>query len=150
MDLLAAYTSVKTAGEMARAVARAGTEFKAAEYKMKFADVADALIEAKDALGEAREEIRNLNDKIRQLEQSRILETEVFTACDAVWRDNPLGGDNAPVGPHCVRCWHKDRELIPLIFGSYRHMCPQCKTDRHSYRSVSPRRPDGAFDIREG
>jgi len=86
---------------------------------------------------ELQKAISQLDRKVADLEAKLVLQGEVFTHRDMVFRE----GD---ADPYCSRCWDVDRRLIHITGGGLGTLpkCPECK-NAVIQRCLNPRMAPG-------
>jgi hypothetical protein len=92
-------------------------------------DLYEKLLEMKERAMEMQDRIETLSKENKKLKEIQHIE------CRLVLKDNhywlKLDHDKLD-GPHCTKCWDKDKQLIRVpVYGDneYRFVCPSCKTE---------------------
>lgn len=125
--ILGVLNSIKTATDITKLLREADLSLEKAEYKMKLADLMDALTDAKFRLAELQEIISEKDKRLLEIEEAFEKKDNLIRAGDAYYSTDKNGN---PIGhPYCLRCWendHKQRQLVdtPSAYGSRK--CPTC------------------------
>jgi len=122
-SISAAFTSLKTATELAKIIKDSTNSLEQAEVKFKLADLLGALAEAKVDMAEVQELLIQKDKEISSLKK------ELETKGNINW-EKPyyfLHSENAKEGPFCPTCYDKDNKLIRLQeFGNGCWKCLVC------------------------
>lgn len=130
--------ALKTATGIVKSLREVDRSLETAEYKMRLADLMEALSEAKTRLIDAQEVNNELRDRIKELETIRDLRTEIILENNVYFPVNEEVSGYGK-GPWCSKCFETTAKLISLhhkvssaviVAGrsssSYKWECPNC------------------------
>lgn len=131
MDPLSTVTTVlsslKIATEIAQFLKASEDTFAKAEYKLKLAEMMDALAEAKMAIANLKDVIILQNSKIREIENSH---NEAISGL--IFRDGAYYAEDGD-GPFCTACFDSEQKKVRLtgmpngFLDIAKYRCPRCK-----------------------
>ncbi len=125
--------SIKTASDIARAIKGAELSLEKAEFKLKLADLIEALAEAKMQAADIQDILREKDDEISKLKKAFEFKSQLVRKGNAYYEKGNLPNSYL-VEPYCSHCWEANQKAIHLIrFNSQTHgnqigECPACKT----------------------
>lgn len=129
-SISAGISSLKVALDIAKELKGAASAIKDAEFKLKIAELIEAMAEVKLKLVETQDENSALKQKIKDLESQLVIQDEVVFRDGYYYLAEPQ--DGKPEGPFCSNCFSKFKQLSLLtevtghfsVFGKYE--CPSC------------------------
>lgn len=129
-----ALSCISTATEIAKIIKDGAAGLEKAEYKMKMAELLEALADTKVKMVEIKEALAAKDEKIKELEKAFEIKEEILKYRDAVYLKNSA---NKPTGePFCLCCWQQQRKLSHLATEPKDRLiqfCSSCKTKFPKY-----------------
>ncbi len=96
-----------------------------AEFKLKIAELLEALAEAKLQAIETQEVLREKEGRIEELKNILNIKPSLVFVKDRYYQkddnENPIGE------PYCQRCWESDNKLIHIVPVGHIFKCADCK-----------------------
>jgi len=117
----AAFSSIKTATDIAKFILDSGTSLEKAESKMKIADLISALADAKIQISDIQQAMHEKDLLIRQLKDLADAQASLLWEDPYYWRIN---GDQRD-GPFCQPCFDKEKTMSRLQANTPGHW--QCR-----------------------
>jgi hypothetical protein len=118
LSISAAFTSVKTALEIAKLIRDGSNSLERAELNLRLADLVSSLADAKIELTCLQDELSAKDARIAELQAAFERRDKVTRAGDAMYT---VGAGGGAIGePYCIRCWEADQRLRPLVV-SFKH-----------------------------
>lgn len=128
-EIAGAVASIKSAIEIAKALATAGKEVELATVKLQAAELMTKLAEVQVALLSANGAVDERDSEITRLAEALEMKSKVVKAGDAYY---DLDDNGQPTGaPYCMRCWEADHRLLHITLAARVHddvLCPHCRT----------------------
>ena len=116
--------SLKTAADIAKFVRESSVSLERAEFKMKLADLIEALANAKIEAADIQQEILDRDKKIKELEAAAAIWAELRWEQPCYFRKNEQGTED----PYCQYCYDSTGRLSRLhTDGSGYFQCRVCK-----------------------
>lgn len=124
-EISAALASIKFAREMAGFYRGVEKTIDQAEFKLKIADIVDALTDAREKIADVQGLVIEKDERIRGLEEALKFQGELQYEEPVYWQYK----DGAKIdGPFCPKCWDDERKTIRTQkTSSIRWGCPKCK-----------------------
>ncbi len=124
-----ALASVKTASEILKYIRDAGQELESAEYKLKLAEMTEALADLRIFMSELRESLVEKDAEISALKDALQLKATLIRHREVYYEKDEAG--TATGSAFCPKCWEVDFKIIHLVRNHRpRHYsrCPSCET----------------------
>ena len=109
----ASLTSIQAITSMVKAIKDSGATLDAAEAKLKFAEIIEALADAKMQIASTNDVILEKDQTIRELQEKLELKDNVVYEEPCYWK---VDGEHKD-GPYCQRCYDVDKRLVRLQGG---------------------------------
>ncbi len=138
-------TAVKTATDIAKFVRDSDLTIEKAEYKLKLADLINALAEVKMEVSQVQQELIEKDSEIRILKSKFEIHESLVWNDPLYWRQ--IGNERE--GPYCQPCYDKDGRLVRLQSNGRGHWgCRVCTQGfmEPGARNNRPRRADIDYD----
>lgn len=127
--ITAALNGLKAATEVVRYLRETEVAFKAADLKLRIAELADGLATAKLSLSEVQEVLAEKDAEIKRLTEALKIKGEVVRHRDAYYNKN---ADGMPIGdPYCSFCFESRHQLVHINQNPkdrVQSICPGCKS----------------------
>lgn len=124
----AAFTGIRSALEIVKALRQADLALGEAEAKARLAEAVSALADAQMQILDTRSLITEKDTEIARLREALANKAKVVKDGEAYWETD---ADGRPAGdPYCVRCLEVDHRLVHVNQNPARRsssICPQCK-----------------------
>lgn len=128
-SIAAAFSSIKAATDIAKAIREGAIALEKAEDKLKLAELIDKLVDAKLQIASIQESIMEKEERIRELEKQAEIRGKIIYEAPYYWLDNGSRKD----GPYCQQCYDSEKKLIRLQSYSGGHWrCMACDGGYHS------------------
>lgn len=124
--------SIKNATDIAKAIKGADVSLEKAEFKLKLAELIEALAEAKMQAADVQEIIREKDKEIDTLRKAFELKSTLVKYGNAYYEKNNIG--IAINEPYCLYCWEANQKALHLILfnhntsGEKMGFCTACQT----------------------
>jgi len=137
-----ALASITTAADIAKLLIDGSLSLKNAEWKLRLADMAEALASTRQQILDIRDLVTERDKTISQLQEALSLKGKLILKDSAYWLPDEKG--NAVGGPFCSRCFEIDHVACTLVADEKEPQvkCPNCKSTFCSKPVYYHLRPD--------